>query len=510
MRRHLLAVSAVLAVLLCLHGPSPSAAPHRQLLIVLDGLRPDYVTPSLMPALSAFASRGVTFTNHHSVFPTVTRVNASSLVTGAYPGTHGLMGNTVFFPQVDPRQFLNTENRAALERIQAATDGRLLTAPSLGGLLQAAGMKLLVVSAGSPGAAYLLNDKVSGGAIINTEYTLPESLRARVDDALGAVDPTTLSSGQKNTRAVDAFFKVGLPAIDPAVAIMWLTDPDSTAHANGIGHPQTMAALKALDREVQRVFDGLAERGVAGDWNIWITSDHGFSTAVGGPDIAALLRPHERTLADGTPRLVTSGGAIYVRDKDRETVKAIVASLQATAGIGAIFTPAARPGAQEGGVPGTLSFESINWSHERSADILYAGDWTDRANEYGFKGTSAVNGVATHGNSSPYDVHNILFAGGPDVKARTAITTPSANVDFAPTFLTLLGLPVPSTVQGRVLTDALTTAPAVAWTVTSQETQVSAPSGAYTLTAHYSVVQGGSRQYRYFDWTRTERPAAAR
>jgi predicted AlkP superfamily pyrophosphatase or phosphodiesterase len=49
------------------------------LLIVLDGLRPDYVTPSVMPNLHALGQRGVVFANHHSVFPTVTRVNASSI-----------------------------------------------------------------------------------------------------------------------------------------------------------------------------------------------------------------------------------------------------------------------------------------------------------------------------------------------------------------------------------------------------------------------------------------------
>src|ERR1700681_766589 len=78
-----------------------SAAPNRQLIVVVDGLRPDYVTAEVMPNLYALGQRGVVFANHHSVYPTVTRVNASSIVTGAYPERHGLLGNSVFFPQVD-------------------------------------------------------------------------------------------------------------------------------------------------------------------------------------------------------------------------------------------------------------------------------------------------------------------------------------------------------------------------------------------------------------------------
>ena len=51
-----------------------------------------------MPNLTALGKRGVVFNRHHSVYPTVTRVNASSMSTGAYPDKHGLLGNTVFFP----------------------------------------------------------------------------------------------------------------------------------------------------------------------------------------------------------------------------------------------------------------------------------------------------------------------------------------------------------------------------------------------------------------------------
>src|SRR6185503_1533124 len=80
----------------------------RTLIVFFDGLRPDYITPQGMPNVYAFSKTGCYGKQHHSVFPTVTRVNASSYSTGSYPGTHGLMGNTVYFPQVDSRKGLNT------------------------------------------------------------------------------------------------------------------------------------------------------------------------------------------------------------------------------------------------------------------------------------------------------------------------------------------------------------------------------------------------------------------
>src|SRR5205814_5803757 len=118
--------------------PSSGVA-RKQLLVIFDGLRPDYVTSNVMPNLYAFGQRGIVFANHHSVFPTVTRVNTSSISPGSYPERHGLLGNTVFFPQIDPTRFLDTSDRSAMVRVNTATNGNLLMATTMGEALQGAG-----------------------------------------------------------------------------------------------------------------------------------------------------------------------------------------------------------------------------------------------------------------------------------------------------------------------------------------------------------------------------------
>ena len=120
---------------------APAADNQLQTLIVFfDGLRPDYITAEGMPRLFAFKQTASYGAEHHSVFPTVTRVNSSSYSTGSYPGTHGLMGNTVYFPVVDSAKGLNTGDAVQLKRIDSATDGHLLTTTaSLGQILQRAG-----------------------------------------------------------------------------------------------------------------------------------------------------------------------------------------------------------------------------------------------------------------------------------------------------------------------------------------------------------------------------------
>ena len=469
-------------------------APRRHLLIVLDGLRPDYVTPEAMPNLHALGERGVVFTDHHAVYPTVTRVNAASISTGAYPETHGLMGNSIFFPEVDATQFLSTSVRQNLLRVEEAEGGRLLTAPTLGEILQEAGERLLVVSAGSSGSSFLLNHTVAGGGIIHYEYVLPESLAERVAQQLGPPPTLESPSGERNRYIVDSFLEVGLDAVDPQVTFMWLTDPDTTAHVHGVGHPTSMESIRAVDAELGRLLAALEASGQLDDFNLWVTSDHGFSTHTGFLDLQALLQPFSGTLADGSPSVVASGDAIYVRDGDADTVPGIVAALQASDRVGAVFT-------RDGQVPGTLSFEVARWGHPRAADILYSPAWTDAENEYGYRGTAASYGTAGHGSTSPFDIHNTLIAAGPDLRSGVEVSLPSSNVDFAPTILSLLGLPVESTMTGRALTEAFVDGPEAEGDVESEEVAAETPDAGYRVTAQTSVVSGR----RYLDGATAER-----
>ena len=307
-------------------GKTQPASAHRHLLIVVDGLRPDYVTADVMPNLTALGKRGAVFNRHHAVYPTVTRVNASSISTGAYPDTHGLLGNSVFFPQVEPAKFLDTADRSNLLRI-AEADGPLLTTPTIGESLQKAGRKMLVVSSGSSGSAFLNNHTLSGGAILHYQYVLPEQLSEDMN-TIGPA-PAADAPAALDRYAVDALLKVGIPRVDPSVTVLWLSGLDSTAHDKGIGDSATVEILRQVDGHIKRIEDSLRAAGLFAGYNIWVTSDHGFSTHTGGINLDALLKPFAGSLADGSPRIVAGGGAIYVRDGDEPAIRAIVVSAAA-------------------------------------------------------------------------------------------------------------------------------------------------------------------------------------
>ena len=474
---------------------SPAARPI--LVIVVDGLRPDYVTPELMPRLSSLGQRGIVFRAHHSVFPTVTRVNGSSFVTGAYPETHGLLGNLIYMPKVNAVKALDTSVRDDLLAVERSGDP-LLTAPTLGEILEHAGRRLMVVSSGTSGSAYLLNHAATNGVVIHPQFTKPESLAPRVLETLGPVPPHALPDTAEHRRAVDAYIKLGLDGMHPDVTFMWLSDPDSTAHANGIGGAPWRDALAAVDREIGRTEEALRSRGRLDATDVIVTSDHGFSTHTGELHLDALVKPFARPMPDGSPDIVVAENEIYVRGTpDPSRVSAIVTALQARPEVGAIFTKTP--------LPGTLSLDVARGNHPRAGDILVSPNWTRNANDAGFAGTTTQTGVAGHGAASPYDIHNVLMAIGPDFRQAATSDAPTGNVDVAPTILKLLDIDAPKTMTGRVIEEGLRggRVPSIEQ---GQSFGSTTPDHAYAVTAHESIVSG----HRYLDDTEVTRSLPAR
>src|SRR5207244_48704 len=133
------------------------------LVFVVDGLRPDAISADDTPTLHRLRVEGVSFAASHATFPTVTRVNAATLATGAYPRAHGILGNTMFVPAVNPRRAFSNGDWSNLVAVDRATGGGLVNVPTLAERLASAGRRLAAVSSGSTGSAFLLNPRAPAG-----------------------------------------------------------------------------------------------------------------------------------------------------------------------------------------------------------------------------------------------------------------------------------------------------------------------------------------------------------
>ncbi len=64
------------------------------LTVFLDGLRRDQVKAQLTPNIARLIKNGMHFQSNQAVFPTETRVDVASFVTGRNPSFHGIVGDT--------------------------------------------------------------------------------------------------------------------------------------------------------------------------------------------------------------------------------------------------------------------------------------------------------------------------------------------------------------------------------------------------------------------------------
>ena len=78
--------------------------------VVWDGMRPDFVTERNTPTLWKLAQNGVVFQNNHSVYPSATIVNGTAIVTGDYPNHDGIFANHVYRAELDGRKSIDAEN----------------------------------------------------------------------------------------------------------------------------------------------------------------------------------------------------------------------------------------------------------------------------------------------------------------------------------------------------------------------------------------------------------------
>ncbi len=437
--------------------------------IVWDGMRPDFVSEINTPALHALASRGVFFKSNHCVYLSSTEVNGTALATGAYPQRSGVIANSEFRPEVDPSRPVGTER---LETIRATERrGKYLNVPTLAETLRSKGLHTAI--AGSKGVALLHDHAARSDAdadpVLFDTRTLPTILLSRLTNALGPLPEYGVSRTNRDTWVARALTGPMWERGVPPFSLLWLAEPDASQHNTAPGSPRSLAAMRNSDRALEVVVNRLKEKRVYEETDIFVVSDHGFSTIARTVNVAQRLRESGfRAAREFAPQpargdvlVVGSGGSVllYVAKHDAKTIQRLVSFLQTEDYVGVVLTRSARKG--------TFALDEAMIDSRHAPDIVFSFKWTADANAHGAAGqiiseTTGTNRVAnpfsltgTHVSLSPFDLHNTLIAAGPDFRRGFVSETPSGNVDVVPTILHILGLKSTGRRDGRVLLEAL-------------------------------------------------------
>jgi predicted AlkP superfamily pyrophosphatase or phosphodiesterase len=490
------------AVLLSLHGASAADGKHRVVVVVWDGMRPDFVSEKNTPTLWKFSQEGVVFRNHHAVYLSATHVNGTAIETGVYPNHNGLIANYDYRPQIDDKKFVSTEQADVIRKGDEISHGKYLTAPTIAELVRAAGGRTAVAAAKTVG--FLLDRQIDAGAgakgvTLSAGETLPREALKPIVSSLGFFPGFPMYRHAERdvwtTRALtESLWKTGLPDF----SILWLGEPDLSEHETLPGTPAALTAIKSSDDNLAAVLATLDRKGARADTDVFVVSDHGFSSIERAVDVRKFLAAaglnaivdfREEQPKRGDIILVGNGGSVlfYVVGHDAAMTERLVKALQQSDFAGVIFTKEA--------LPGTFSFSKAQIESPHGPDVAMAFRWNDRKNEFGAAGMlngdwNRQNNKGTHASLSRFDMHNILFAAGPDFQRGQVDERPSGNVDLAPTIVRILGIKSPS-MDGRVLSEALSEA----MTSASLPEPKAGAEEVQTLKADHDFPNGAWRQY---------------
>src|SRR5947199_9434292 len=94
--------------------------------VVWDGMRPDFVSEQNTPTLWKLAQSGVIFQNHHSVYPSATIVNGTAINTGVYPNRSGILANHDYRPEINSKTSIDVENARVIRKGDELSGGKYI------------------------------------------------------------------------------------------------------------------------------------------------------------------------------------------------------------------------------------------------------------------------------------------------------------------------------------------------------------------------------------------------
>ena len=370
------------------------------ILVSFDGFRHDYVANYDLPNFQAFLKRGSQAKGLLPSFPSKTFPNHYSLVTGLYPGNHGLVNNEFFDP--DRREYYSME---IVERLR---DPYYYGGTPLWKLARAHNIKT---------ASYFWIGSEIPDEGQHPDYYLSYDeevpFRERVDQVLAWLRLPE----QERPRFITLYF----------------SSPDHEAHLHGPNSREVVSALKDVDAMLGRLMDGLDATGLP--VNVILVSDHGLKELEFRNETFIFL---DEIVDRGNPAVVSvnAGSQVHFYLRDAAQRDSLANVLRASATTYDVVLPADFP-------------RRWNFAHKRSGDLLlveHPGHYFrdgDRSSYMKKRKYAEKFGVHGYDPDVEPDMMGIFYACGPNI--RPGVTLPAfRNVHVYPLVARILGMETPA------------------------------------------------------------------
>ncbi|TVY53079.1 putative pyrophosphatase/phosphodiesterase, partial [Lachnellula suecica] len=223
------------------------------ILISLDGFRADFLNRGITPRLNAFVKEGVSPVYMKPSFPSVTFPNHYTLVTGLYPESHGVVGNTFWDTELQ-EEFYYT-NPLAMQPKWWGGEPLWVTAENQG-IRTAIHMW--------PGSEAHIMDVEP--AFLD-KFNPAEPLPSKVSRILELLD----RPGQEDEVAEVAHMR-------PQLIAAYVPNVDSDGHGYGPNSTEIQTTINSVDTMLDHLFQGLEARNLTKIVNVVVVSDHGMAT----------------------------------------------------------------------------------------------------------------------------------------------------------------------------------------------------------------------------------------
>jgi hypothetical protein len=159
--------------------------------------------------------------------------------------------------------------------------------------------------------------KTEGAEAKSSEMSGQLDQQKRITNELGPfpeLEKTKAKRDDWTTRAlIGPLWEGGVPPF----SLLWLSEPDYSQHETGPGSATSLAMLKNSDDNLALVLQELEAKGLRAKTDIFVVSDHGFSTISSIADVAeqipAMFDPVGSNLLKPDERIVPGGGVALIR-----------------------------------------------------------------------------------------------------------------------------------------------------------------------------------------------------
>ncbi|MBI4468078.1 MAG: alkaline phosphatase family protein [Acidobacteria bacterium] len=366
-------------------------------LISLDGFRADYIDRASAPNLRTVIERGVRAEGLTPVFPSKTYPNHVSIVTGMYADRHGIVANHFYDPQRGAT--FTTRQRETIG------DGSWYRGEPIWVSAEKQGM--VTASFFWPG------DEAAIAGIRPTHWRVFDSRTPRGEGISAALGWLRLPPDRR-----------------PHLITLYIGDLDDAGHDHGPASAHVLAAVETVDRELGRLLDGIESLALHEEVYLILVSDHGMAGV--GPEYAMAW---EDLIELKGIRCVDFGPIVSLHvDGGPGRAKSVRNSLNRRLRHGRAYL--------RDEVPARLHYRA----DPRIGDVLVIME--EPYQVVPAAGLARVRG-GNHGwdPSSP-SMQGIFIAMGPRLKR--GVTIPRfENIHIYPLIAELLGLRVPSKIDGR-------------------------------------------------------------